>query len=53
MNILYMVLAGSAGTFIALQAAANGSFRRNLNDPWWATFFSICGTFTTAIVLMV
>ncbi len=53
MNILYMVLAGAAGTFIALQAAANGSFRRNLNDPWWATFFSICGTFTTAIVLMV
>lgn len=53
MNIIYMVLAGAAGTAIALQASANGSFRRNLDDPWWAAFFSICGTFTTAIILMV
>lgn len=52
MHFVYMVLAGAAGTFIALQAGANGSFRRNLQDPWWATIFSICGTFSTAMILL-
>jgi transporter family-2 protein len=27
-------------------------FRRNLGQPWYPTFFSICGTFVTAITLM-
>ena len=52
MNIVYMLLAAGAGSFIALQASANGSFRKNLGDPWWAAFFSICGTITTALILM-
>jgi len=49
-NITYALLAAGAGACIAMQASANGAFRRNLDDYWWAAFFSICGTFTTAVV---
>jgi transporter family-2 protein len=35
-----------------MQAAANGKFRQNIDSPAWAAFFSICGTFTTAVVAM-
>ncbi|WP_020469810.1 DMT family transporter [Zavarzinella formosa] len=53
-NILYAMMAAAAGSFIALQASANSMFRRNLalTEPWYAAFFSICGTFITAVVLM-
>ena len=53
-NILYALMAVAAGSFIALQASANSMFRRNLGfqEPWFAAFFSICGTFTTAVLLM-
>lgn len=49
---LYALLACGAGACIALQAAANGQFRRNLDDQWYAAFFSICGTFTTATLAL-
>ena len=52
MNIVYMLMAACAGSFIALQATANASLRHRLNDPWYAAFFSICGTITTAVILM-
>lgn len=51
-HVTYALLASCAGACIALQAAANGMFRRNLNDQWYAAFFSICGTFTTAMVAL-
>jgi bacterial/archaeal transporter family-2 protein len=51
-NLAYALLAAAAGACIAMQASANGMFRRNLGDPWYAAFFSICGTFVTAITLM-
>jgi len=53
-NILYAMMAVAAGSFIALQASANSMFRRNLEqaEPWFTAFFSICGTFTTAGLLM-
>jgi transporter family-2 protein len=51
-NLVYALLAAAAGACIALQASANGAFRRNLGDPWYPTFFSICGTFLTAITVM-
>ena len=45
-----------AGACIALQASANGSFRRNLGDsPLFAAYFSILGTLvmaTTAMLLV-
>jgi len=52
MGLTWICLAALAGACIALQAAANGSFRLNLNDPRYAAFFSICGTFVTAIFAM-
>jgi transporter family-2 protein len=52
MYFLFLLLATIAGACISLQAAANGSLRTNLNDARWATFFSICGTIITAIVVM-
>lgn len=52
-QLICLMLAGCAGTFISMQASANGSFRRNLGDPAFASFFSICGTFITACALMV
>jgi transporter family-2 protein len=51
-NIAYALGAAAAGMCIALQASANGMFRRNLGDPWYPAFFSICGTFITAITFM-
>jgi bacterial/archaeal transporter family-2 protein len=51
-NLAYALGAAAAGMCIALQASANGMFRRNLGDPWYAAFFSICGTFITAITVM-
>jgi transporter family-2 protein len=52
MDILWISLASVAGAAIAVQAAANGSLRTNLGDPRYAAFFSICGTFVTAVVVM-
>jgi len=51
-NFLFPFMAAGAGAFIALQASANSAFRKNLDSPWWAAFFSICGTGVTAVVLM-
>lgn len=51
-NLAYALLAAAAGACIALQASANGMFRRNVGDPWYPAFFSICGTFTTALLFM-
>jgi transporter family-2 protein len=47
-----MILAALAGVCIALQASANGAFRGNLKNEWYAAFFSICGTFLTAVIFM-
>jgi transporter family-2 protein len=52
-DAIWILLAAGAGACIAVQAAANGSLRGYLGDPRWATFFSICGTFITAILMMV
>ncbi len=52
MNILWIILASAGGACIAIQAAANGSLRTNLGDPRYAAFFSICGTITTAVLVM-
>ncbi len=52
-NFLFALLAAGAGACIALQASANSAFRKNLDDPWYAAFFSICGTFVTAIIAMI
>ena len=52
MNILWIFLASAAGACIALQAAANGSLRTNLGDSRYAAFFSICGTFATAVLVI-
>lgn len=45
-------MAIGAGACIALQAAANGNFRHNLQSPAWAAFFSICGTILVACLGM-
>lgn len=50
--MLWITLAVAAGGCIAVQAAANGSLRTNLDDPRYAAFFSICGTIVTAVVAM-
>src|SRR5262245_16208119 len=49
---LLLVFAAGAGAFIALQAAANGSLRGITKSPEWTAFFSICGTFTCAVLTM-
>ena len=49
---IFALLAVGAGSCIALQAAANGKFRQNINSPEYAAFFSICGTFATAVFTM-
>jgi transporter family-2 protein len=46
------LLAVGAGCCIALQASANGKFRQNISSPEYAAFFSICGTFLTALTAM-
>jgi transporter family-2 protein len=50
--LLLALLAAGAGACIALQASANGKFRQNIASPGWAAFFSICGTFVTAVCTM-
>ena len=52
MDTIWILLATAAGSCIALQAAANGSLRPNLDDPRYAAFFSICGTIVTAVLVM-
>lgn len=47
---IFALLASCAGACIALQAAANGTLRRHLDNPYSAAFLSICGTFTTALL---
>jgi transporter family-2 protein len=49
---VFALLAVGAGCCIALQASANGKFRENLGSPEYAAFFSICGTFATALATM-
>jgi transporter family-2 protein len=50
---IFALLAVGAGACIAIQASANGDFRKSLGDnPLFAAFFSICGTSLTAIVAM-
>src|SRR5262245_31788938 len=51
-TIIFALLAMGAGTCIAMQAAANGKLRENIKSPEYAAFFSICGTFTTAVFAM-
>ena len=51
-TIIFALLAVGAGACIAMQASANGKFRENLKSPEYAAFFSICGTFLTAVVAM-
>jgi transporter family-2 protein len=51
-DMLWILLAAAAGSFIALQAAANASLRSNLGDVRYAAFFSICGTILTAVAVM-
>jgi transporter family-2 protein len=48
----FVLLAAGAGACIALQASANGNFRRNIDSPLFAAFFSICGTILTAAAAM-
>jgi transporter family-2 protein len=52
MAILWVLIAAGAGACISIQAAVNGSLRTHLSDARWATFFSICGTITTALIVM-
>lgn len=52
MDIFWISMASAAGACIAIQAAANGSLRTNLGDVRYATFFSICGTIVTAVLVM-
>lgn len=51
-NLVYALLAAGAGACIAIQASANGKLRVNLGEPWFPAFFSICGTFVTAVAAM-
>jgi transporter family-2 protein len=46
------MLAACAGVCIALQAAANGRLRGQIQSPEWTAFFSICGTITCATLAM-
>lgn len=49
----FILLAACVGACFAVQASANSKFRHNLNaSPMWAAFFSICGTFLTAVCAM-
>ena len=50
--IAYILLAAGAGACIALQASANGNFRKNIDSPLYAAFLSICGTILTAAAAM-
>jgi bacterial/archaeal transporter family-2 protein len=50
--LIYALLAAFAGACIALQATANSGFRKNIDSPWFAAFFSICGTILSATLFM-
>jgi transporter family-2 protein len=50
--LVFALLAAGAGACIALQASANSKFRHNLDSSLFAAFFSICGTFITAVSVM-
>src|SRR5262245_884737 len=50
--LLFALLAAGAGACIALQASANSRFRQNLGSAEYAAFLSICGTFVTAVSVM-
>jgi transporter family-2 protein len=50
--VVYILLAAGAGACIALQASANGNFRKNIDSPLYAAFLSICGTILTACAAM-
>ncbi|MBN9118725.1 MAG: DMT family transporter [Planctomycetes bacterium] len=48
-TVIFALLAMGAGACIALQASANGNFRKNLGDnPLCAAYLSILGTIITA-----
>lgn len=51
-TIFFALLAAGAGCCIALQATANTAFRRTLDSPLYAAYFSICGTILTATLFM-
>jgi bacterial/archaeal transporter family-2 protein len=52
-TIIFALLAMGAGACIALQAAANGNFRKSLGDNVpFAAYLSILGTVLTATVAM-
>ena len=51
-TLVFALLAAGAGACIALQASANSRFRENIRSPEYAAFFSICGTFVTAVTVM-
>jgi transporter family-2 protein len=51
-KLIFALLAAAAGCFIALQATANSNFRKSLESPSYAAFFSICGTIVTACFVM-
>lgn len=51
--IIFALLAVGAGACIAVQASANGNFRKSLGDnPLLAAAFSICGTAIVAVAAM-
>jgi transporter family-2 protein len=52
MPSFWILFAAAAGACISVQSAANGSLRLHLDDARWATFFSICGTIATAVLMM-
>jgi transporter family-2 protein len=53
-TIIFALLAVGAGACIALQASANGNFRKTLGDnPLAAAGFSILGTILTAALALV
>jgi transporter family-2 protein len=52
-TVVFALLAVGAGACIALQASANGNFRKSLGDnPLFAAYFSILGTILTATAAM-
>jgi transporter family-2 protein len=51
-TIIFALLAMGAGCCIALQASANAKFRQNIDNPLFASYFSICGTILTATFAM-
>jgi bacterial/archaeal transporter family-2 protein len=49
---IFALLAIGAGGCIAIQASANTKLRQNIDSLEYAAFFSICGTFLTAVTAM-